>query len=62
MKAFLRKLLIDDFSKPYKLDKKHNGGDLKYVHEDIPSEAIKLYKKTNGLESAYVEITLIETK
>ena len=55
---------IEGYSKPYRFDRKENGGGgvLIYIREDIPSKLLELPSASDGIESIFIEINLRKMK
>ena len=59
----INQFLLDGFSKPFRLDRNRNGGDiLIYVREDIPTKQLFKHNFPSDIEGIFVGINLRKTK
>ena len=55
-------LILEGYSKPFRLDRKRNGGLLVYVREDIPCKELKLHSFNEDILGIFIEINLRKCK
>ena len=54
---------ISGYSKPYRLDRNRNGGEvIIYIREDIPSKQINNFKIYDDIENIFIDVNLYKTK
>ena len=54
---------IDEFSKPYRLDRNRNGGGvIIYVREDIPSKILTKHVLPTDIEALFIELNFRKCK
>ena len=59
----LNQFAIQGYSKPYRFDRKRNGGGVfMYLREDSPSRELKIHNTPEGIEISFNEIYMIKTK
>ena len=54
---------IDEYSKPYRLDRNRNGGGIViYVREDIPNRMLTKHNFPDNIEGLFIELNFRKSK